>query len=175
MCQADRLTGFCCFRRNGIRCEEIPDFNEWLSTWHQKIRARNRIRGGTAQFYNRAAAELLQRYRIKYDNPIYLTETLAIWLKYGMCVIEFPSVYIGRNEGLSKLRWSDLLEASLVSFEIAWRYHVTGFAPRIGGAEAAASPLLPASGDTNDGLPPLIPAARRPLEEHGSTPGEGIP
>ena len=127
------------------------------------------------RFYNRAAAELLQRYRIKYDNPIYLTETLGIWLKYGMRVIEFPSVYIGRNEGISKLRWSDLLEASLVSFEIAWRYHVTGFAPRIGAAEAAPSPLVSASGDTNDGLPPLIPSARRPLEEHGSTPGEGIP
>jgi dolichol-phosphate mannosyltransferase len=125
------------------------------------------------RFYSRAAAELLLQHRIKYDTPIYLSETLAIWLKCGMRVIEFPSVYIGRNEGLSKLRWSDLTQASLVSFEIAWRYHVTGFAPRVG-AEPA-SPLADAGTEAKDSLAPLIPPASRPVEEHGSAAGEGIP
>jgi dolichol-phosphate mannosyltransferase len=92
------------------------------------------------RFYSRAAAELLARHRLKYDTPIYLTEALALWLARGVRVIEFPSAYIGRNEGLSKLRWSDLLNASLASFEIAWRYHIVGFEPSPGAYPTDASP-----------------------------------
>ncbi len=56
------------------------------------------------RFYSRAAAQLLSEHEIRYTSPIYLSEALAIWLRSGMRVTEFPTQYMGRNEGLSKLR-----------------------------------------------------------------------
>ena len=50
-------------------------------------------------------------------SPIYLTETMAIWISRGLHIREFPSHYIGRNEGISKLRLIDLLKASIAIFE----------------------------------------------------------
>jgi len=79
------------------------------------------------RFYDRAAAELLRSHRYKYGSPIYLTEALAMWLRGGLRIIEFPSLYIGRNEGLSKLRLIDLIKAGIAVFEIGFRYHLTGF------------------------------------------------
>lgn len=79
------------------------------------------------RFYSREAASILARYQIKYGSPIYLSEVLAIWLKNRMRVIEFASIYIGRHEGLSKLRYIDLLKAAGAIFEIAFRYHIKGF------------------------------------------------
>ena len=79
------------------------------------------------RFYNRAAAQVLTEHQLKYASPIYLTEVMAIWLKRGMRVVEFPSLYVGRNEGLSKLRPIDLVKASLAVFEIGFRYHVGAF------------------------------------------------
>ncbi len=88
------------------------------------------------RFYTRAAAELIRSKRIRYTSPIYLSELLAIWLKTGLKVIEIPTVYVGRNEGLSNLRMIDLAKASLAVLEISFRYHVRGF------ADAVAPPLL---------------------------------
>lgn len=82
------------------------------------------------RFYTRAVAETIARHDIRYTSPIYLTECLAICLKHGFRVREFPSIYIGRNEGLSKLRPIDLIKGSLAIFAIAFQYHVTGFADR---------------------------------------------
>jgi len=79
------------------------------------------------RFYHRHAAELICSYQIRYGSPIYLSEVLSIWLKNRLRVVEFPFVYVGRNEGLSKLRLTDLFKAALAIFEISWRYHVTGF------------------------------------------------
>lgn len=79
------------------------------------------------RFYSRTAADLLVRHEIKYGSPIYLTEVMAIWLKNCMRIVEFPSIYIGRNEGLSKLRYVDLAKALVAVFEIGFRYHITGF------------------------------------------------
>ena len=39
-----------------------------------------------------------------------------------MRVAEFRSVYVGRNEGVSKLRIADLVKAAIAVFEIAARY-----------------------------------------------------
>ena len=79
------------------------------------------------RFYNRVAAELLSRHRLRYGSPIYLSEALAVWLRHGMRVAELPSVYVGRHEGVSKLRLLDLAKALVAIFEISWRYHVAGF------------------------------------------------
>lgn len=79
------------------------------------------------RFYTRAAAQLVAEHRIKYGSPIYLTEVLALWLRRGLQVVEFPSIYIGRNEGLSKLRYIDLAKAATTVFEISVRYHLTDF------------------------------------------------
>lgn len=79
------------------------------------------------RFYNRTAAELACRHRIRYGSPIYLTEVMAIWLKHGLKVIEIPGHYVGRNEGWSKVRLNDYFKASVGVMEIALRYRVTGF------------------------------------------------
>jgi len=82
------------------------------------------------RFYTRHAAQVLSQCQIKHDSPIYLTEVLAIWLRNGVRIVEFPFVYVGRNEGLSKLRFTDLLKAAVAVLEIGWRYHVSGFNQR---------------------------------------------
>lgn len=79
------------------------------------------------RFYTREAAGLAAPYRFRYGSPIYLTELLALWLRARLRVREFPTLYVGRHEGLSKLRLIDLMKAGLAVFEIALRYHVTGF------------------------------------------------
>ena len=79
------------------------------------------------RFYTRAAAEMVARHRIRYGSPIYLTEVLALWLCCGLRVGEFKTTYIGRNEGISKLRFGDLAKAAVAIFEISSRYHFTGF------------------------------------------------
>jgi len=80
------------------------------------------------RFYTREAAQIVAAHEIRYTNPIYLTEVMALWLHSGLRVAEFRTTYIGRNEGLSKLRVTDLVKAAVCVFEIAGRYHLTGFA-----------------------------------------------
>jgi dolichol-phosphate mannosyltransferase len=92
------------------------------------INARIKDYSNGYRFYTRQAAVLLTQHCIRYGSPIYLTEVLAIWLKHKLRIVEFPFVYVGRNEGLSKLRVTDLVKAGVAVFEIGWRYHVAGFA-----------------------------------------------
>lgn len=89
----------------------------------------NRIRdySNGYRFYTRRAAELVADTHIHYASPIYLTEVMAIWISHGLRVAEFPTHYVGRNEGLSKLRIIDLAKASLAIFEVATRLHFRGF------------------------------------------------
>jgi len=84
------------------------------------------------RFFNRAAAELPVRYFIRYGSPIYLIEVMAIWMEHGLKVIEIPGRYIGRDEGLSKVRLVDYIKAALGVMEIAIRFHFTGFRPIAG-------------------------------------------
>jgi dolichol-phosphate mannosyltransferase len=79
------------------------------------------------RFYTRSAARLVADHKIRYGSPIYLSEVLALWLHHGLRVSEFPSTYIGRNEGVSNLRMADLIKAGIAIFEISLRYHVLGF------------------------------------------------
>jgi hypothetical protein len=79
------------------------------------------------RFYSRGTAEMIAEHEIRYASPIYLTEVLALWLRQGLRIVEFQTTYVGRNEGVSKLRFIDLFKAVLAIFEISLRYHVTGF------------------------------------------------
>ena len=79
------------------------------------------------RFYSQNAAHIISQHVIKYHSPIYLSEVLGIWLRNGMKVIEFPTIYVGRHEDLSKVKWIDLAKAGIAAFEISWRYHFSGF------------------------------------------------
>ena len=79
------------------------------------------------RFYTRGAAQLAAEHTSRYGSPIYLSEVLALWMRSGLRVTEFKTLYVGRNEGLSKLRVLDLLKAVVAIFEISARYHVFGF------------------------------------------------
>ena len=81
------------------------------------------------RFYTRAAAQLAGSHVYRYGSPIYLSEILALWMRAGLRVREFKTVYVGRNEGVSKLRVADLIKAGIAVFEIANRYHFGGFRP----------------------------------------------
>jgi dolichol-phosphate mannosyltransferase len=93
------------------------------------LSARIRDYSNGYRFYSRAAAEAVAATHIRYGSPIYLSEVMGIWLSRGMKMVEFPSHYVGRNEGISKLRVMDLVKAGMAVFEIAARLHATGFAP----------------------------------------------
>ena len=68
------------------------------------------------RFYTREAAQLLADTRIRYTSPIYLSEALAVWLGSGLRIREVSTKYVGRNEGLSKLRVIDLVKAVIAVF-----------------------------------------------------------
>jgi dolichol-phosphate mannosyltransferase len=82
------------------------------------------------RFYTRRAAQMIADTRLRYTSPIYLSEVLAIWLRSGLTVREISTLYVGRGEGLSKLRATDLVKAAIAVLEIAARYHVLGFSPK---------------------------------------------
>lgn len=79
------------------------------------------------RFYTRSAARLAASHAYRYGSPIYLSEILALWMHAGLRVGEFKTVYVGRNEGISKLRIMDLVKAGVAVFEIAARYRLLGF------------------------------------------------
>jgi dolichol-phosphate mannosyltransferase len=90
------------------------------------------------RFYTRAAAQLAASHHYRYGSPIYLSEILALWMRHGQRIKEFESIYVGRAEGISKLRIADLVKAAIAVFEISFRYHVAGFKPcKTGAAEQA--------------------------------------
>jgi dolichol-phosphate mannosyltransferase len=82
------------------------------------------------RFYTREAALVLADTKIRYTSPIYLSEAVAIWLRADLRIHEVSTTYVGRNEGISKLRVIDLVKAAIAVFEISLRYHITGFAPK---------------------------------------------
>ncbi len=96
--------------------------------------------------FTRRAAALIPQFRIRYGSPIYLTEVLGIWLAHRLRVVEIPGTYVGRMEGLSKVRVNDYVKAAIGVFEIAARYRLTGF-PRAAAA-AGASPAAVGVGES---------------------------
>jgi len=74
------------------------------------------------RFYDRAAAEII--CKLKYGSPVWLVEVLATLLARGMRITEFPSIYVGRGEGLSKMRWVDIGKAAIALLDISVKYHL---------------------------------------------------
>jgi dolichol-phosphate mannosyltransferase len=99
------------------------------------------------RFYNRRAALAIATSQIRYGSPIYLSEVVAIWLHDGFRIVEFDSTYVGRNEGLSKMRPLDLIKAVIAVCEIAWRYHTGRFA-RLHPEQAAVAEAYRADAQT---------------------------
>ena len=95
------------------------------------------------RFYTRAAAQHAADHAYRYGSPIYLSEILALWMCSGFRVSEFKSTYVGRNEGVSKLRVADLAKAAIAIFEIASRYHVLGFRRRVPGVREGSTVSAP--------------------------------
>jgi len=105
------------------------------------------------RFYSKAAAEMVADHEIRYASPIYLTEVLALWLRQGVRIAEFQTIYVGRNEGVSKLRFLDLFKAVLAIFEVSFRYHVTGF-KRVGREASRAAAKVATAGASGKAVQP---------------------
>jgi dolichol-phosphate mannosyltransferase len=75
------------------------------------------------RFYDRECVGMICAHRLRYGSPIYLTEVLALLMAHRMRIYEFPSTYVGRGEGLSKLRIIDLMKAGIAVLDIAMRFH----------------------------------------------------
>ncbi|MBS1858867.1 MAG: glycosyltransferase [Acidobacteria bacterium] len=103
------------------------------------ISSRIRDYSNGFRFYSRTAARVAADRTYRYGSPIYLSEILALWLRQGLRIQEFRSTYIGRNEGISKLRMTDLAKAAVAVFEISSRYHLLGFKEIEEGVAAASS------------------------------------
>ena len=95
--------------------------------------------------YTSRAAELIPRHRIRYGSPVYLTEVMGIWLSHGLRVAEISGTYVGRKEGLSKVRINDYVKAAIGVIEIATRFRVTGFPLAAATRSAALSESAAAS------------------------------
>ncbi|MCE5250872.1 glycosyltransferase [bacterium] len=113
----------------GSKSEKRGFFRTWVSRvynffvrlliWIPVIDFSNGYR-----FYNRRAAEILSSYKVKYTSPLYLIEALSIWYNNGLSIGEFPSIYIGRPHGYSKVILSDFCVAPLAVVDIAYRYRI---------------------------------------------------
>lgn len=98
----------------------------WLCNYFVRFLISRKIKdySNGFRFYNRRAAEILANSPIKHRSPIYLTEAILIWLKFSLKIVEFPTHYVGRNEGLSKLRLVDLLKAFSAVVSMAVGHYV---------------------------------------------------
>ena len=76
------------------------------------------------RFYDSTSARLLCERGIRYTSPIYLTDTLTALLASELRVVEFPSTYVERKEGTSKLSLIDILKAGVALPEITLRYRL---------------------------------------------------
>lgn len=112
-----------------------------VCSWAVRLLISRRVRdySNGYRFYTRSAAQLAAGHSYRYGSPIYLSEILALWMRQGLRIVEFRSLYVGRNEGLSKLRLADLVKAAIAVFEISARYHVLGFRRWSGSKEYAAA------------------------------------
>jgi UDP-GlcNAc:undecaprenyl-phosphate GlcNAc-1-phosphate transferase len=75
--------------------------------------------------YNRNAAKAAAAGEHHCTSPIYLSEVLAHWIRLAMRIVEVPTEYVGRNEGISKLRWYDLATGLVAIVGIAIQHHAS--------------------------------------------------
>lgn len=91
------------------------------------------------RFYSRGAAQYVLEVSPRYTSPIYLLEVLVMLIAGRFPILEIPTQYIERNEGNSKVRWTDVMKGFFGMLSIAVRfrfkkYHIEnyGMTPRKG-------------------------------------------
>ena len=72
--------------------------------------------------YSKECAKIVLQTENLRKSPLFLTETLSIWLAQGVEVCFIKSLYVGRGEGESKLSITDLLKGFIGVCGIALRY-----------------------------------------------------
>ena len=72
--------------------------------------------------YPRESAKIILQAENLRKSPLFLTETLSIWLAQGVEVYSIKSLYVGRGKGESKLNPTDLLKGFFGVCRIAVRY-----------------------------------------------------
>jgi dolichol-phosphate mannosyltransferase len=72
--------------------------------------------------YTKECADIILQTDNLRKSPLFLTETLSIWLAQGVKVSSIKSLYVGRGEGESKLGVTDLLKGFVGVCGIALRY-----------------------------------------------------
>ena len=91
------------------------------------------------RFYSRRAAEYILKVSPHYTSPIYLLEVLVMLIAGGFQILEIPTQYIERNEGSSKVKWTDVMKGFFCMLNIAVQFRFKkyqiehyGMAPRKG-------------------------------------------
>lgn len=102
----------------------VSGINTRAATWLLNPRITDYSNG--FRFYTRQAAQLLAASQPQNTGPVYLTEVLDFWLRQGLRIEEFASVYVGRKTGASKVILSDVARSGVAFLKIAARYHFPG-------------------------------------------------
>lgn len=74
------------------------------------------------RFYSRRAAELMCQRPQRHKGYIYLSETIAEFLKRDMKIACFPIVFVNRERGVSNTSLREIRSALFGIFDVAWRY-----------------------------------------------------
>lgn len=74
--------------------------------------------------YRKECAEIIVRTEGLRKCPLFLTESIAIWLSHGVEIRFVRSVYIGRQSGESKIKLTDILVGVLGVLRVAYRFHL---------------------------------------------------
>lgn len=76
------------------------------------------------RFYDAEAIRLVCSQRIRYTSPVYLVDALATLIAAGSKIVEFPSTYVERKRGTSKITVLDYAKAGIGATEIVIRHRI---------------------------------------------------
>ena len=76
------------------------------------------------RFYRARAVEILLEHEQRHKGYIYLSETLALFLKHQLRITAFPIVFRNRERGVSNTSLKEVRAALRGIFEIAWQYRL---------------------------------------------------
>jgi len=74
------------------------------------------------RFYSKQAAKFMCQIPQRHKGYIYLSETIAAFLKNGFVIKSFPIVFANRERGASNTDMKEVLLALTGLIEVAWRY-----------------------------------------------------
>lgn len=78
------------------------------------------------RFYTRQAAEFLCGIPQRHKGYIYLSETLAHFMRAKFRITSFPIVFVNRERGVSNTSFKEVFSALRGIFEIAWKFRTHG-------------------------------------------------